>query len=601
MTPGDAYRHGPFIQANHDQVSLWAWLLIGSLGLLWLCLERLDGSTIVLWVGLIVIVCLRRAPGAYTQAMRMKRLTNQTIEHMPLMDLIQRFEAHRDQLFLGNGFEWSVQHAQWAHEILGGGRLGETLDAGWLHGLDSHPGDLYLPIRDTQGHMLLVGTTGAGKTRTFDLLITQAVLRGEAVIIIDPKGDRDLESAAARAVEAKRSGDELIVFHPAHPETSVRLDPLRNFNRPSELSSRISGAIPSSQPSDPFKAFSQRALDQMIQGLLFLNERPTLRELRRILEGGPDRLALKVLEVHLREALGPAWKTRLPQGFRGRSTGQAVTFLASFYREQVAAQHPSLILEGVLSLFEHDRNHFGKMVAALLPVMTMLTSGPLESLLSPDVNDRDDLRPITDLGTLIRRGQVAYIGLDALSDGPIAAMIGSILLADLAAVAGDRYNEGATERPVNIFIDEASEVVNDACIQLLNKGRGAGIRMTLATQTLADFTARMGSEAKTLQILGNINSLIALRVQDADTQRYITRNLPTFRRRTIMRTLGNASNAQDPSNFTGNLGERLIEEESDRFPAALLGQLPDLQYLGKLSNGRIIKGRIPLIRTHDHA
>ena len=38
---------------------------------------------------------------------------------------------------------------------------------------------------------LIVGTTGAGKTWAFDLLVTQAVWRGEAVTIIDPKGDKD--------------------------------------------------------------------------------------------------------------------------------------------------------------------------------------------------------------------------------------------------------------------------------------------------------------------------------------------------------------------------------------------------------------------------
>ena len=41
-------------------------------------------------------------------------------------------------------------------------------------------------------HLLVVGTTGSGKSRLFDLLVTQAVLRGEAVVIIDPKGDQDL-------------------------------------------------------------------------------------------------------------------------------------------------------------------------------------------------------------------------------------------------------------------------------------------------------------------------------------------------------------------------------------------------------------------------
>ena len=60
------------------------------------------------------------------------------------------------------------------------------------------------------------------------------------------------------------------------------------------------------------------------------------------------------------------------------------------------------------------------------------------------------------------------------------------LLADLASVAGDRYNYGLDNRPVNIFVDEAAEVINDPCIQLLNKGRGAKFRLFIATQTFAE-------------------------------------------------------------------------------------------------------------------
>jgi hypothetical protein len=46
----------------------------------------------------------------------------------------------------------------------------------------------WLPIAHSAGHLLIVGTTGAGKTRLLDLLVNQAVRRGAAVVILDPKG-----------------------------------------------------------------------------------------------------------------------------------------------------------------------------------------------------------------------------------------------------------------------------------------------------------------------------------------------------------------------------------------------------------------------------
>lgn len=61
------------------------------------------------------------------------------------------------------------------------------------------------PLKHTEGHSLIVGTTGSGKTRMFDILISQAILRGEAVIIIDPKGDKEMRDNARRACEAMGS------------------------------------------------------------------------------------------------------------------------------------------------------------------------------------------------------------------------------------------------------------------------------------------------------------------------------------------------------------------------------------------------------------
>ncbi|MFZ4701243.1 MAG: TraM recognition domain-containing protein, partial [Candidatus Methylumidiphilus sp.] len=130
-----------------------------------------------------------------------------------------------------------------------------------------------------------------------------------------------------------------------------------------------------------------------------------------------------------------------------------------------------------------------------------------------------------------------------------------------------------------------------------NKGRGAKFRLFIATQTFADFSARTGSEAKARQILGNVNNLIALRVMDAETQAYITDNLPKTRLKYIMRTQGVSTHSSNPAVFSGNIGERLMEEEGDLFAPQLLGQLPDLHYIAKLSGGRIVKGRLPVLRS----
>jgi conjugal transfer pilus assembly protein TraD len=468
------------------------------------------------------------------------------------------------------------------------------MGATWIHGLERREQSLYQPLQHTAGHTLIVGTTGAGKSRSFDLMITQAVLRGEAVIIIDPKGDKDLKNAAKRACVMAGFPERFVFFHPGFPEESARLNPLKHFSQPSELASRIAQIIPSVNGSDPFKSFGQKSLDNIIQGIVFLNGSPTLVELRRYLEGGPGQLLIDALKKHILTTYG---ETGLDQVLNGKQVGieALATRLIRHYREYVQKGHPSQDLEGLISMFEHDRTHFGKMVASLLPVMNMLTTGELGQMLSPNIRDSRDTRPVVHSAGIINNAQVAYIGLDSLSDGMVGSALGSLLLADLASVAGKRYNYGVNNRPVNVFVDEAAEVINDPCIQLLNKGRGALIRMVIATQTFADFSARTGSDAKARQILANVNNLIALRILDSETQKYITDNLPLTRLRYIMRTQGVATQPNNPALFSGNLGERLMEEQGELFAPQLLGQLPDLHYIAKLSGGRMIKGRIPIL------
>ncbi|WP_295413008.1 conjugative transfer system coupling protein TraD, partial [uncultured Thiodictyon sp.] len=516
-------------------------------------------------------------------------------------DFAARLPSWSGDLWLGWGFDWLPVHTQLALDLMRAGpeqfapsdpqRMGAT----WLHGLGGRDGDLRIPLSHTDGHMLIVGVTGAGKTRTFDLLVTQAVLRGEAVLIIDPKGDRDLRDTAQRACVLAGTPERFVHFHPAFPAQSVRIDPLHSFNRPTELASRVAALIPSETGNDPFKSFGQMALSNVVQGLIAVDERPSLVSLRHYLEGGAEALVERALRRHY-AACRPDWETEAAtQLTRARDTTARVKALVRYYRERVSSEHPSTVLEGLLGLYEHEQVHFSKMVASLMPILNMLTSGDLQGLLSPEAGEVDDPRRLTNLAAVIKAGEVLYVGLDSLSDTMVGSAIGSILIADLAAVAGDRYNHQGRPSPVNVFIDESAEVVNDPFIQLLNKGRGAGLRLVIAAQTFADFAARTGSEAKARQVLGNINNLVALRVLDAETQDYVAESLPKTRVVSIMRSHGSTTDSSNPVLYTGNTGERVVEEEVELFSPAWLGQLPNFEYIAKLSGGRIVKGRLPIL------
>lgn len=265
----------------------------------------------------------------------------------------------------------------------------------------------------------------------------------------------------------------------------------------------------------------------------------------------------------------------------------------------VVHEHPNVDLGGLISTFHHDRDHFGKMVASLIPILSMLTSDPLKDLLSPDFEMGHE-KKVTDFARIIRNDQVCYLGLDSLADATVGSAIGSMFLADMTAVAGDLYNYGIkSKKVVNIFVDEAAEVINGPTIQLLNKAGGAGFRMFIATQTFADFAARLGDENKARQVLANTNNKITLRVLDAETQKYISDGIPKIKARSMSVKYGHGIDANVHDPYSASYQEAATLEEADLIPAGVLSELAPLHYFARLSGGKTIKGRLSILQVEE--
>ena len=170
-----------------------------------------------------------------------------------------------------------------------------------------------------------------------------------------------------------------------------------------------------------------------------------------------------------------------------------------------------------------------------------------------------------------------------------------MLLADLTAVAGNRYNFGKDLNYVNLFVDETAEVINEQLIQMLNKGRGAKFRVTIATQTIADFESGLGSEARSVQVLGNVNNVISLRVIDTKTREYISDSLPKTRILFKSQSCVQNQSSDELTKVKASISSSLTENETEIFPASMLSELPDLEYVARVGGSTVIKGKIPFI------
>ncbi|MBW1952083.1 MAG: conjugative transfer system coupling protein TraD [Deltaproteobacteria bacterium] len=575
------------LRQNYELYAFWFWVA-GGLGVYWLYLHSDLPVFTFQAMGFIFLGCaIGRGIRGIIRRSEHKRLMGGNGNPWVVSWMVpkQKVKRRRQLVWLGKGFPWTQQEIQKATDILNSGppKFFQKSRGQWIHGL-SKEREVEIATKVLEGHTLIVGSTGTGKTRLFDLLISQAVYRGEAVIIIDPKGDHDLQEKTRMACERMGEPDRFKFFHPTFSENGVRIDPMKNFQKGEELASRVAALIPSETDADPFTAFGWMAINSVVGGLTYMDDKPNLIKLRRYVEGGPDELLCQTLQKF--------FNSRQP----GKRLPAKLSEMIKLYQE-VPSQESVREIDGLINSYLHNREHFQKMVASLLPILNMLTSGATGSLLSPEPGD-GDVRPVLDSATVIEKNLVLYIGLDNLSDSTVGSAIGSILLADLTSVAGERYRKSGYNQkpsPVNIFIDEAAEVINEPAIQLLNKGRGAGFRVAVATQTLADLEVRTGTKAGARQVIGNVNNWIVLRVIDGETQKYIAEALPKTAVKTLDQGYRSASSSEDPLQFTGTYTESLRQEATELFPAALLGILPKMHCFCRFSDGTTWKSELPIL------
>ena len=540
------------------------------------------------------------------------------ITYDELVSIAKEVSAQK-RYWLGKGFPWTDIEAARLHYVIGEGAsrvLGGTAHkeggSWWIHGLQAEQ-QLTSDLGHLVGHTVVGGTTRVGKSRLADLLIGQAIVRGESVILEDPKNEglAGLAGNMKRMCEAIGQPDRFAYFNIAFPESSVRLDLLRNYAAPTELASRIAALIPSeSGGNDTFTSFNWGVLNAQTLGMLYVGEKPSLKRYRHYTDAGVADLLLRCVLKFFDETQQPEWDAQVLLWAKNRGmikgkqneegevlVRQSLNLLLTYYAEALVPAGLQLeAIDGLTKVFRHPAEHFEKMTTNMRPILQKLTSGALGDLLSPDPLDVTDKRPVTDMKSLIDTKAALYIGLNSLADVAVGFAVGSLINADLAAVAGNRNNYNPDDKsPINLHLDEVVETLTDQVIQLMNKGGGSGFRVTIYTQTFADFAAKLGSEHKARQVLGNANNRISFRMLDAESQQYIVDGIPQFQLKKMSVRYGSNVDTRIHDQYTASYQEAIVEQEADLFPSAMLGELPPLHFIARLSGGQMSKGRIPIL------
>lgn len=526
-----------------------------------------------------------------------------------------------------------------------------------IHGCGEGENDLFVSWASRRTHTLVLGTNGAGKTRMLEQLIAQSISRGalsakdqayhdkvmrlaqrrddamerlfsenaaeasarfskhqarrralEAkapkpnfgpVIILDPKGDPDLLDRAFATAKLYGREAQFRYFAPSRADCSFRINPLATYGRTTELANRIAALLPTGGDSEAFRQFAWRAVNVVVSGLSALHQDITLISLKRYIDGGLSQLLDPCLTAHLQsvEHHYPGWRNAVAE-IKGRTKNKSdIAARAAFYMETVRHTHGDVTIDGMIQVLDHDAQHYSKLISNLIPVLEQLTSGPMERLLSPK-DPETDAAEVTNFERLITENCIVYVNFDSLADSVVGSALGSLFLADLTACAARRHVRGISDPPVAIYVDEAAEMMNDPFIQALNKGRSAGFELTLASQTIADFVARMGNQPKAYQVLGNVNSLLAMRILDDESIEMVTEKFSetSYDESSTSRTSTTiAAMAQRGRDFSGSVMKGKKSTEVPLVPPNALRSLPPGHFFGHLPGGRKVKGRVMLM------
>lgn len=613
-------------------------------------------------IGLTLGMTLLRAWQARDIVSRQIALIGKPIELLKVDVLLDTIPKMGDNLWMGWGYRWQPSHTKLAYEVamrdakdiypplwvikmataaqrvLEPGRqiVTKTRDPvnergwQWIHGLEPQEGDVMVSLDSLKGHCAIIATTGAIKTRLLALIIPQLVARGDTVIAIDPKGDKDLKDIMRKACERTGVPNKFMMLHPAFASQSCRLDMLKNWDRVSQVSSRVRMVL-GSEDDSTFTEFCWVATHRITSGVKYIGRRVSLHELKKCMESrsAVEFLALEAmrlfftrdvggrLDVAIEAEVNKINASKAPAGNKkGNGIETAIpkltAMIAVFNRDipldAKQAKFSDLPprpeeLQGLVLVLEAPREWFGKMIQTITPLLTKLSTDDLKDLLSPDYDDPTDTRPIMDIKRIVEGRHAFYVGTDALADSSVAKAKTAMILADAASVAAEIYNhgiegdDGSQPRRIHLIVDEWGDAMCEPLIQEANKGRGAGMFIWALGQTFADLVVALGSKPAADRFMGNMNNLLVGAIQNPDTIKMVTEK---FGETTIRLVEGESKSAGNKTEDTGMefSSNSSLSSKDKPVPIVspdLLTNIPDLQFFARLNRSNTYKGRIPVV------
>lgn len=361
-----------------------------------------------------------------------------------------------------------------------------------------------LPDADRKGHFWCFGTTRVGKTRLMEEMIVQDIMKGNSVVVIDPKGDIELlRNIVITAFIAGRHRD-LVFISPVYPEYSAFIDPLSYYYMPEELVGHIVSGVETGK--EPF--FYNVAYEISLMVVLSLLAKARLSDQEK-----PHFSLLDVKNIISHQDL-----TKL-----------------KLQIDEFMGIDPSLqqLSNDLAKILESPQDYYSKVSSSLRVALTELTSGNIGKIIgSTDTNrflrklEGDDPMCRMKDGKPVK--SVIFVAqLGSLMTRKAAFTLGKIIISMIQSFTGRVFSSGQTvDPPLALYIDEAQSVLYYGIEDLFAKAGGANVWIHGFSQSVNQMYAALGKDTAK-SILDNTNTKIFMRVPDVDTAQYASHHFGT--------------------------------------------------------------------------
>lgn len=522
----------------------------------------------------------------------------------------------KQKLFIGRGFRWQPLHTQRLHQIKQVQNARFTQPKKMIHNLGGHAylhgvGDedkpVYIPQNVRVGHTFVVGTTRVGKTRLASILINQDIRNGDAIIVVDPKGDLELVRDMYSACNAAGRLNDFRIVHLGFPELSAHYNPLKNFDQISEVATRITDAIAAEGEGKQFAAFAWKyvnivaiCLEEMRQPITYKSIAFYISRLDQLLMAYADTiLSERFSDYHKQINQIIANDCRIDKHGRTNSPMERSKAVATYLKDHIThiitiGNVESLHDQVLIDLYDAatlDKHYYDKITASVGPVLSEINKSNASSIFSFNHSSCE-----IELMQAIKHKQVIYIGLDSLTNPNVAQAVGKAFLSDLVSTAGKIYKESNANYRLNIHCDELSEIIQDSFVKILNKAGGAGFQVTAYAQTKQDLEVALGSRAMAEVTEGNLNTLILMRVKNEETANLLIKILPHVGviGHTQVSMVNDTPHGEDGVYFNTTNEDRVQTTNVPMIEVNDIIALPKGQAFVLVNGGELYKVRIPL-------